>query len=194
VLYLPRNLAPLARLTRPEDRRYALDRVRVLDPGDTTYRVEVTDGRLLLVVRGNVVADNGAAVGRRTPSAREALILAKDWEEGLRLSAKDRVLKDKGVCLALGRREAVFATRGQSLTVPRPEGLRWPNVDGVLPKRPPVLQVKVDPRAFAQLLATFAALGCEGVGLLFYGGDVPLGLAARTEQGQFLDGLLMPLG
>jgi hypothetical protein len=171
-----------------------MDRVKVLDPGDSTYRVEVTDGRQLLIVRGNVVENNGADVGAQANGAGEALIPAKDWVEGLKLSSKDRFLRDKGVCLALGKDEAVFATLGQSLKVPLPEGLRWPNINGILPKKPPIFEIKFTPNLLGQMLATFAALGCETVFLLVYGPDVPLGLAAQTDQGQFLDGLIMPLG
>src|SRR5438128_7492809 len=51
-LYLPRNLAPLATVAATENPRYAVTGVRVLDPGDGTYRLKATDGKRLAIVRG----------------------------------------------------------------------------------------------------------------------------------------------
>ena len=52
LLYFPRNLAGLVALASRHEGRYATGALHVLDPGDGTYRVEVTDGRRLAIVRG----------------------------------------------------------------------------------------------------------------------------------------------
>ncbi len=192
VLYLPRNLAALAKLTR-DDPRYTLNGVRVLDPGDTTYRLEATDGRRLAVVRGNSTPDlDYPTLDASAADGSQGVIPADVWEHCFRkLPGKD-VAKDGSIGLALAAGGFTFGTprvahRGEYL-----DG-RWPAVDEVLPRSLPVADVTVDPRLLAGLLDVAVALGCERVRLLLFGKEKLLGVSGANDSGQFLDGVLVPL-
>lgn len=82
----------------------------------------------------------------------------------------------------------------QSVQLPLPDSVRFPNVDGVLPKHGALVAVRVQPALLGELLKLAGALEPEGgVRLLYFGKGRPLGLSARNDQGQTFDGLLMPL-
>ncbi len=192
VLYLPRNLAALAKLTR-DDPRYALSGVRVLDPGDTTYRLEATDGRRLAVVRGNSTPDlDYPTLDVATPGTAQGVIPADVWEHCFRkLPGKD-VAKDGSIGLALGEGGFTFGTPSVSHQGSFLDG-RWPAVDEVLPRSLPVAEAVVDPKLLAGLLDVALALGCERLQLLYFPKEKLLGVSAHNERGQFFDGVLVPL-
>ncbi len=192
VLYLPRNLAALAKLTR-DDPRYALAGIHVLDPGDTTYRVEATDGRRLAVVRGNSNPDlDYPTLDVATPGTSQGIIPADVWEHCFRkLPGKD-VPKDGCIGLALGESSFTFGTPSVAHQGSFLDG-RYPAVDDVLPRALPVVEIVVNPKFLAGLLDVAVALGCERVRLLYFGKEKLLGVSGHNESGQFLDGVLVPL-
>jgi hypothetical protein len=187
MLTLPRNLSRLARLAPKDNPRYAVHCLKVYDPGDETYRVEVTDGRVAAVVRG-ICPESPPEQPEGTLG--EALIPAADWARGFALGGKDE--KDRPVGLALGR-PSVFSTGSAESRCMPGEG-RFPTIDEVFPKRPPLAAFDVDPRLLAALLDVAVGMGCSRVTVCFYHRDKPVGLAARSELGQFFDGMIMPLG
>ncbi len=74
-----------------------------------------------------------------------------------------------------------------------PEG-RFPEFSFVLPRKPALLAVRVDPTLLAGLLLAAAALDpVGGVALLFYGREQPLGIVGHNDAGQFFDALISPL-
>jgi hypothetical protein len=189
VLSFPRNLAALAAVADKADGRFATSAVHVLDLGGACYRVEATDGKRLAVVRGPCPPCPAPAL-TGLGGAPDVLIPAKEWRAALRLG--DR--RTPAVALAAHDGKAVFASGEASQTVPLQADGRFPQVDAVLPQRRPLLAVRVHPGQLAGLLGVAQALEPEGgVALLYYGAGKPLGLAAHNDQGQYFDGLMMPL-
>src|SRR5262245_11646395 len=82
-LYLPATLGPLAKLCPSDNGRYSMAGVRVYDPGDGTFRCDVTDGRYLLIARGVCPLDDD------TPGNFPAIIPAGPWKDIFDEKAKD---------------------------------------------------------------------------------------------------------
>ena len=61
-MFLPKNLAALAGVAAKEATRYSANALRVLDPGDGTYRVEVTTAS---------ASPSSAARARTSPARRQ---------------------------------------------------------------------------------------------------------------------------
>ena len=189
LLYLPRTLACLAALPTRDASRYALQAVRVRDPGGGLYRAEATDGRLLAVLRGPAPhADYPPLTGRDRGDGSEVLVARYDWHRAFRLGDKARP-----VGLAASGGELVLAVGDQALTVQPAEG-RYPDVDQVLPRHGPLVAVRLDPVLLGALLKVAAAVNPGGgVDLLYYGPGKPVGLMTHSDDGHAFDGLLMPL-
>ena len=139
----------------------------------------ISDGKGLAVVRG----PDGEG-----PAPADVLVPAPDWKAGFRLSRQGRP-----VALACDGGRLRFSSGGRSVTAAPAEG-RFPRFEDVLPKAPAPLAVRVNPGLLAGVLGAAAALAPEdGVLLLYYGRDKPLGVSARNGAGQFFDALLVPL-
>jgi DNA polymerase III sliding clamp (beta) subunit (PCNA family) len=198
MLVLPKNLSRLSDLAATQIGKDAMNGVRVKEYEDS-YRLEVTDGRTLLVVRGpNVGADVGTAT-KLAANLEDApdgtfvgTIPAKEWGEAFKGTKKDDV-----VGLVMGDDGFAFAFGNQMLRGALVEG-RYPNVDSVLPAQRPLASVAIDPKLLAELLLTMAPL-VEKVTLHFYHGEgrngflKPLGMTGHNEHGQFVDAIIMPL-
>jgi hypothetical protein len=187
-LYLPRNLAGLAKIASNDPGRYALAAVRVLDPGDGTYRLEATDGRRLAVVRGdNERAAYPAVEEAPFPPGPAALIPLEEWGQAFRLGVKHRP-----VGLTLGEQDFLFAVETASFAGKPAEG-RYPDFAPVLPQAAAVVSFRVNPDVLAGLLSLAKGLGMDAIHVLWWSPGHPVGLAGQNDQGQFLDALLMPL-
>ena len=187
-LYLPKNLAGLAALASRDPGRYALQALRVSDAGDGLYRVEVSDGRRLAIVRGPSAPAGYPALETAGNGAASVLVSVADWKSAFRLGGKDRP-----VGLA-ATPDALTLAVGDQAIVGKPVEGRFPPVDTVLPASGPLVQFRVDPALLAGLLHAAAALEPEaGVSLLFYGKEKPLGLMCRNGEGQAFDALLVLL-
>jgi DNA polymerase III sliding clamp (beta) subunit (PCNA family) len=189
LLYLPRNLACLAALPTRDASRFALQAVRVRDPGGGLYRAEATDGRLLAILRGPTPdADYPALDGHGPGQSAEVLVSRTDWQRAFQLGDKSRP-----VGLAASEGELVLAVGDQALTATPAEG-RYPDVDQVLPRHGALLAMRLDPLLLGALLRVAAAVNRGGgVDLLYYGPGKAVGLMARSDDGHAFDGLLMPL-
>jgi hypothetical protein len=187
-VFLPKNLAALAGVVAKEATRYSANALRVLDLGGA-YRVEATDGKKLVVVRGPCPEVSCPALDPDFGGANETLVPAEDWKAGFRLGGK----KQPAVGLAADATSFKLAVGDQAVSGTRAEG-RFPDFTMVLPKKPATLGFRLDPNILIGLLQAAAALDPSGgVQFLFYGRDKPVGLACRNEAGQFFDGLIMPL-
>jgi hypothetical protein len=188
---LPRNLAGLAALANRESTRSATATVHVLDQQDGLYRVEVTDGRRLVIVQGPVPeAPPHVELQDDQPDVLAALVAGQDWKAAFALKGG----QERPVLLAGGER-LTFATGLQTYQTAAVEG-RFPEVNRVLPGGAPLFAVLVDALLLAELLKVAAAFlpeGERGVQLLYYGKDKPLGICTRNEQGQVFDALIVPL-
>ena len=188
VLYLPPNLAALATVARREASRYALGAIHVRSPGGGLYRVEATDGRILAVVQGSVPKASYPPLEDRPEGDAQALIARDDWQRAFRLGDRRRP-----VGLATDGAEIHLAVGDQALTTRACDG-RFPDVDAVLPQGGALLAVRLNPSLLIELLKVAVAVSAgEGVDVLFYGRDKPVGLLARNDEGQTFDGLIMPL-
>jgi hypothetical protein len=190
-LFFPRNAAALAGVAAREHGRFAVSAVHAIDIGDGHYRLEVTDGRRLAVLRGQSERPQDGAAPDAGLGGADVLVPLDSWCGAFRAKGK------KGQALPVGLEAdgpqfRLFAGE-KVVTGSAPEG-RFPDVGVVLPKRPAPVAFRIDPLLFAGLLQAAAALDpVNGVGVLYYGADKPVGLVAHNDAGQFFDGLLMPL-
>ncbi len=196
MLLLPKNLPRVSDLAADDGGRLGMTGVHV-QVFEDSYRVESTDGKRMQIVRGPSKADapadklTAAQLGDAPDDARDGLVPAADWRTAFR-SAK----KGQGVGVALSSPDVTLATGTQVMRTRQVEG-RFPNVDRVLPKRPAMFTVAVNPVLLAELLTALAAIVAEDGGpvqLHFYPGKAaPLGLSCHNAQGQFADALLVSL-
>lgn len=183
---LPKNLATLATLTT-SDRPRCPAVIRVLNVGSGIYRVEVTDGRRLAIVRGPCPRQRPAALDVPVSEETEVLVPVADWQSAFRLGRKS-----DAVGLTSDGDRFTLAVGSQAIVGAVPGG-PFPATEAVLPQEPAVLALPLDPALLAGLLRVASALGCVGgVKILWYGPGKPVGLVARNDQGQYLDALLMP--
>src|SRR5262249_18464001 len=89
----------------------------------------------------------------------------------------------------------LLESNGQTLRTGEVEG-RFPDVNKVLPAQRPRFAVRIDPGLLIDILRVakdFTEEDARGVYLLFYGQNVPVGVACRNSRGQAFDGLVVPL-
>jgi hypothetical protein len=214
-VYFPRNVAKLAKLASTSRGRYALGCVRVQASGDGTYRAEATDGRVLGVIRGQSLDATYPAIEEASNGVQEALIPAKDWQDAFRLKGKQDAIglamgrveeqtpipegqrtEDGPECTVRVHRPCLFASDKGQLVTEAEEG-RYPPTDEVIPKHGALVTFRLDPAILARLLEVVTALADDdnrAVTFLYYGKGRVIGLAAHNRQGQFFDGVIMPLG
>jgi hypothetical protein len=183
--------------------------------GDGTYRVEATDGRVLGVVRGQSVGVAYPAIEESPNGVQEALIPAKDWVDAFRLKGKQDAIGlamcrvEEQIPIPDGQRTedgpesticvhhpCLFASDKGQLATEAEEG-RYPPTDEVIPKHGALATFRLDPAILARLLEVVIALADDdnrAVTFLYYGKGRVIGLAAHNGQGQFFDGVIMPLG
>src|SRR5262245_52865879 len=89
LLFLPRNLGAVAKVAARDGTRFAMQTVRVVDPGDGTFRAEATDGKVLMIARGPCESDPEFPLPEGfTPNGPgEVLLGAGDWQELLRIES-----------------------------------------------------------------------------------------------------------
>lgn len=200
MMYLPRNLAALAKCASKGDGCYSMQGIHLVDLHGG-YRAEATDGKKAVIVRQeNPVpaqeeqyaqqlagADNGAT---------EGLIETAAWTDLLKMKPITLGRQELPVAVVLDKFNFTAATPEATRSGQLVDG-RFPTIDNVIPRKPALLSLCVDPRILTDLLSVPIALGCEAVTLLIYPGSGTqpelLGCMGHNEQGQFFDGLLVPL-
>jgi hypothetical protein len=187
-LFLHRNLGALAKLAADASTRYALPGVRVIDPGDGTYRLEVTDGRKLAVVRAGCADPRGTPPELPGCGPGALVIPSADWLEAFKMVPRRQDWL--GLGLAGGR--FTFAVNGASKEG-APLAGTFPSVDKVLPKRGPLVSFAVSPEYLRDVAELAVKLGLERLDVLFYRHGAPVGFLGRNDLGQYLDALLSPL-
>ena len=197
MLYLRKSLGRLADVCSADVGRAAMMGVRVLEYAES-YRLEATDGRRLLIVRGPNDGGDGqkASIGWLNTLLEDApdgtfdgLVPAKEW------SAAFRSAKENPVGLVMGDKQFSFGFGQQTLRGSLVEG-RYPDVNVVLPRKGAPLTIRVDARLLASLLMSMAAVRSDGdqwVDLHFYGSKTPMGLSWQDGNGMTADAILMPL-
>jgi hypothetical protein len=92
-------------------------------------------------------------------------------------------------------RPCLFASDKGQLATEGEEG-RYPPTDEVIPKHGALITFRLDPAALVRLLDVITALADDdnrAVTFLYYGKGRVIGLAAHNSQGQYFDGVIMPL-
>jgi hypothetical protein len=191
MLKLPANVASLAKLADPTNRRFALAGLLVSERPEG-YQVEATDGKRLGIVRGpGAQAERPEALADAPNGATEAIIGAADFAALVKANGKARW----PALLVLGYEASTFLTGGKVVRVRNLDG-RWPAIDQVLPSTPPAVEFAVTAKLFAELLLVAAAFGDEGNGnvlIRFWDKDKPVATQTANSSGQSFFGLLMPV-
>jgi hypothetical protein len=196
MIYLPKNLTHLAALCGVNATRYSFRCVRLREYAGG-YRAEASDGRVLGIVRGpdrandRAVTDDQRELLEQAPGgAFEAVVPADAWRKAF------KQLPAGGVLGASASPAAVHFAAPDGFQAAPTEDSRFPDVDQVLPRRRPLVRITVNPVLLAKLLTVAAQYSDPHepwVELWYYGRDFPLGMLTRNGEGQFFDGLCMPL-
>jgi hypothetical protein len=199
-VFLPPLAAHLAKVAAKDEGRYCMTGVRVLDPGDGTYRLEATDGRRAVILRGHSLDASLVPVMPELceDSGRDGVIPLTDWLDGFKMVPKEKGYgrRDLPLGIDLGKHGFGMGTCGAQRQGRLLDG-RFPNIDSVLPKRPATVSFAINPKLMIDLLqAALAVVGDEPrVMIHYFGKDKPVGLTCHTSDhgGVFFDGLIMPL-
>jgi len=199
-VFLPPVVAALSKVAAKDEGRYSMAGVRVLDPGDGTYRLEATDGKRAVILRGyNLDADRVPEMPACEESVRasDGIVPSRDWVDGFKMVPASRH-NGPAIPLALVLRQddVCMATLGAQRQCRLLEG-RFPNFANVLPEKPAKVSFAVNPVLMIELLQVVKAIvGDEPkVMIHFWHPDQPVGLTCSTPDhgGVFFDGLIMPL-
>lgn len=199
-MFLPPLAAHLAKVAAKDVGRYAMTGIRVVDPGNGTYRLEATDGRRAAILRGNSLSPDlvpELPQADESALASEGIIPTSDWEDGFKMVPKKGPTgQEMPLALVLGKKGVGMATFGKLCQAPLLDG-RFPNIDDVLPKGPAKLTFSVSAAYMIGLLQVArAVLGDEHrVDIHFWKDGAPVGITCHTSEhgGVFFDGLIMPL-
>lgn len=199
LLYLPRNLALLAKCCATSDARQALAAVHVVDLGNGGYRCEATDGKKLVVIQGPSPSAAGYNLSEGEP-LRETLVPGKDWTNAFQTIGNGYRAKKLPLGLASDVAGLTLAVPGQQYAVAPADG-RFPDVTILFNSLGrPLLSIQVNLDVLLPLLQvvkdfTKSDAARPPLQLLFYDldGKKPIGVIVNNEQDQVLDGLFMPL-
>lgn len=205
-LFVPRKLKVLASAAG-ETGRWAMGGIRLLRTVEG-WQAQATDGRVLVWVEG----ENGtphdyslrstfATILTHNTDTEQCVIPADAWEKGLRQGTKE----DAYAGISLGRTQSAIAVGGGILRTPPVDG-RFPDVGAIardMGRKPPLVTIHFNPAFLEKLCRMMSALGAghkvsatewaPRITLLIYGGDKPMGIVGRTEDGLSLSAAIMPL-
>lgn len=216
MIYLPPSLANFHKLCGSEN-RFALNSIRIHEPANGQYRIEASDARILGIVRGPNAGDaflheleKDDPCGYMPIAAESALGLTDDklplipvaaWKKAFSTLRKDRkdYAKHMPLGLVISGNEYHIGTPWNKHTGEVIDG-RWPNVDGVLPKKLPAFSIKLNPARLVKLVQIASQFSKEGpaddryITLHIYPDkNTPVGITANDGAETFFDGLIMPL-
>jgi DNA polymerase III sliding clamp (beta) subunit (PCNA family) len=206
-VFLNKSLARLAQLAADDQTRYAMSGVRVIRYEGGYFRLVATDGRKLAVVQGpSAVSPDNPPEGGAARLTLDSLAEAPDdlcdavvpvgaWKQAFKLGPKDAP-----VGIALGGAGVITVASGRASERHQALEGRYPDYETVLPKRVPLVRVRLDPAHLVALCQVVMALPSEdrdhpAVELLLYAanGTHPVGLMAKAAGGITFDALVMPL-
>jgi hypothetical protein len=189
MFYLPREALALLPLARQAHGREFAAHVQLRDVGDGSYRLDVTDGHLLVIVRGQ---GEVPALAKGAPETDGLPILVP----AAALKEAAAAMPKKGpIALAAGPLGVLLVAGDRTAEVKAAENVRYPDVNTVVPTKPAWAWVDVNPLKLAALLkaaAGFSDKDRPSVRLLFWKPEEPLGVAAITPEGVTFDAILMP--
>jgi hypothetical protein len=200
-VFLPRVAAHVVKAAAKDAHRYAMNGVQILDPGDGTYRLEATDGKRAVILRGYNLDESLVPL---IPELHEeessvGIVPAADWLEGFKMIPKEKGWRrvEFPLGIRLGKTTYTMGTSGAQRQGGLLEG-RFPEIERVLPGNEAKFTIAVNPQLLAELLMIAKHMCGEGnqrVLLHFYGPEVPMGMSFQSGEhgGVFVDALLMPL-
>lgn len=194
MIVLPNLVGGIIGCAAKDNPRYAMRGVRVQELAKGRFRLEATDGRVLAIIRGT--SHEWPAVVRPKiedlpvfDAANEAIVPTELW--------KDVFKRKRDVLLVTDGKGVAFGCDGAILQGQVVEG-RYPNIDGVLPKkgRLPRVVVRLDPNLLIRLLQVAASITdsqSPSVDLIIYSPNEPVGVTTRSPLGVTFDGIIMPI-
>ena len=158
--FLPRSLLALKRIcAKQEHSRFSATTAIRLTVREGLFRAEATDGRRAVVVQGPVPDDvPWPAFVHTSDDAFEALILPEDLERAVKVSKGTWAGQRDVIGVATTGPNDVCIGRGQDVVMTRIVEGRFPAIDQVTPKTPPVVSFKVDPKLLANTLLALSEL------------------------------------
>ena len=198
LLFIPRSLCALKRVTSKGDSRFAATQgIRVaLTKG--LYRAEATDGRRAIVVQGSLPTEEPPWPGfKELPDdAFEVIVLPKDLDRACKIGGDYLQSRFGMVGIATNEGAVHLGLGSDVVTAPRVEG-SFPPIERVIPTKKPLFTFRVDPSLLGETLLAVAALlpetECE-VQFFYFGAGLPLGFCARNpENGNLIDALVVPI-
>lgn len=198
MIFLPREIARIADFAAETNPRFATTHIRVRRQGPNGWRMDATNGRILVVARGDSQPGK-LDLGQLDPSlavqtfALECLVHPKDLAEAFKILPKDEGER-RHVGLALGQRYSTLAT-GAAFITSEASDKPFPDTDSAFPRAPAMLTISLHPDALARI-ARLAQAVCDddkqSAHILYYGKDKPLGMIIDGPEGLGLDVLVMP--
>jgi len=192
---LPRNLAALCKVTAKEENSKfaAMTCVHLRDQLNGLYRAIGTNGRVLGMIQGPFDDHEPSALCPlpAVDDAQETLLPADQLAKAVSRIKPARGERDLIMLATSGTDVAMFGC-GASSKFKAGEG-RFPDVGLVLPKGPPLLRIRFDPKFLISILQAAAAVNGELVEMFCYNSRKPVGIVAANDQGQAFDGLIVPL-
>jgi len=201
-LYLPRNLSALSKVCASHNPRYSVTGVLLKDKGDGAYEAVATDGRILAIVNGPRPAGDDIPAAESAPNGGTEGVIDRDELAGVfklpDAPGKRKSVSPVGLALSAENRWTA-ATNAATCQGAGVEG-RFPCYREILPtvpKRKPVVTIRLDPVLLAKLLTAAAATVCDdenkGVELEIFDPTHPAVVRARNSDGRTFEGAIMPL-
>ncbi len=193
MILLPKSFACLASLAAEYPQRYSMTCVRVTEKPEEgiDYRIEVTDGKRLAIVRG--ISSSHAPPPAlpldlpAQPSSCMGCVPQAAWKQAFKGGKNGAPL-----ALHLCTNEVIMATGDTLVRVPLGTG-KYPDVNAVMPKDEAPVSFRIDPYLLIDLLKCAAQVcGTTDVTISYYGDGMAIGITAKGENVTF-DGILMPL-
>ena len=185
LLFIPRSLCALKRITSKSDYRYAATAGIRIATAKGLYRAEATDGRRAIVVQGSAtpaVDPPWPGLKDLPDDAYETIVSPKDLERGCKVGP-EHVTSLGLVGLATRGNDICLGVGDDVITARLVEG-KFPPIEKVIPRNKPLFTFRVDPRLLAETLLALADLlpdGEESVQFFYYGKNAPLGFCAATR-------------
>lgn len=162
MFFLPRNVAPLAKLAAKEGKRWAMNGVRLEELPEGGYKAIATDGKRLAIVTETATESPVSfsvipAVKSAPNGAMAATVPADDLVAALKAIPKRKRWEkaDNRAAVVLSADVTTLATTDGTQTAvsaPRNAEGRFPPYKQVFPEGQPVATIKFDPKLMAEFL------------------------------------------
>lgn len=207
MIHLPKNLSALALAAASDGTRYSMTGIQVEEYKDGQFTATATDGKILCVIRGHGFESfPHPQMFDLNNDQFTYCIPAKALQKALNALKPDRknpwpalgVVAETGPIVngAASTGKVMLCDGVTSQVLDQIEG-RFPDFRQVVPGKPALLTLTLDPALMIRLLTVAESFlrdsNTKSVHLLFWGDGMPAGITARSDRGEFFDGLIVPL-